>query len=310
MELTTLRYFVMVAHELHFHRAAAKLNMTQAPLSAAIRKLEDELETKLFERTSRSVKLTAAGQFFLPEAEAVLKRAELARKRLDALHSGGFGRLSVGYNETALNTFLPQVLARCRNRLPELQLELRELETADQIALLSEELLDIGFMRPFGFDLSGLETRLIHREKYLLVMQNGHPLAGKTRISARELSGCSLILFAREVNPAIYDRLEAVLSGGQPCPPHFRQDARNKSSMLAMVKAGFGAALLPESSCRGALPGLTVRELDIPLPLVEIMAVWNPERISDALRQFIRLLPFPEQASGGSGKNVFSANPG
>ena len=291
MELTSLRYFVTVARELHFHRAAARLNMTQAPLSSAIRKLEDELEVKLFERTSRSVKLTKAGKIFLEEAEAVLRRAELARKRLENLRSGGTARLAIGYNELSLNTFLPRLLARCRNRQPALQLELRELEAAEQIRGLQEDMLDIGFMRPFGFDLTGLQSQLLIREKYLLVMQNSHPLAEHDEISVEQLSGRSVILFARDVNPAIYDRITAVLTPGRIPAPHFRQDARNKSSMLAMVKAGFGAALLPESICRGPLPGLTVKQLNAPLPSVEVMAVWKPERFSGALKNFIALLP-------------------
>ena len=291
MELTALRYFVTVGKELHFHRAAAKLNMTQAPLSAAIRKLEDELETKLFERTSRSVKLTEAGELFLEEAEAVLHRAELARQRLDDLISGRGSRLAIGYNELALNTFLPQLLARCRTRQSNLQLALRELETAEQIRGLREEELDIGFMRPFGFDLTGLRTQLVIRENYRLVMQETHPLAKTEKITARQLSGRSVILFARDVNPAIYDRLTAALTTEYAPPPEFRQDARNKGSMLAMVKAGFGAALLPESICRGHLPGLTVRGLDISLPSVDIMAVWNPARQSGVLKRFLALLP-------------------
>ena len=295
MELTTLRYFVTVARELHFHRAAAKLNMTQAPLSAAIRKLEEELETRLFDRTSRSVKLTESGLFFLSEAEAVLQRAELARKRLENRKSGQTGKLAIGYNETALNTFLPQILAGCRNRQPHLQLELRELETAEQIRGLREDILDIGFMRPFGFDLSGLQSRRIFRENYRLVMQNSHPLAQENRITAEQLSGRSIILFARDVNPAIYDRITMILGSGSTPPPHFRQDARNKSSMLAMVKAGFGAALLPESSCRGPLPGLTVKEPQISLPTVDIMAVWNPNRLSGGLKRFLELLPQAEE---------------
>ena len=291
MELTSLRYFVTVARELHFHRAAAKLNMTQAPLSSAIQKLEDELEVKLFERTSRSVKLTDAGRFFLNEAEAVLRRAELARKRLENLRSGGIGRLAIGYNELSLNTFLPRLLARCRTRQPSLQLELRELEAAEQIRGLQEDLLDIGFMRPFGFDLTGLQSQLVIREKYLLIMQTSHPLAEHDEITVEQLSGRSVILFARDVNPAIYDRITAVLTPAAMPAPHFRQDARNKSSMLAMVKAGFGAALLPESICRGPLPGLIARPVNAPLPSVEVMAVWKPERFTGALKNFIALLP-------------------
>ena len=299
MELTTLRYFVTVGKELHFHRAAAKLNMTQAPLSSAIRKLEEELNVKLFERTSRSVKLTEAGELFLKEAEAVLHRAELARQRLDNLASGQRSRLSIGYNELALNTFLPQLLAQCRTRHGKLQLALRELETAEQIQGLREDELDIGFMRPFGFDLTGLRTQLVIRENYRLVMQETHPLAGESRIAARQLSHRSIILFARDVNPAIYDRLTAALSTEYAPPPEFRQDARNKGSMLAMVKAGFGAALLPESICRGPLPGLVVRDLDIPLPKVDIMAVWNPARMSGVLKHFLALLPSGPAGSAG-----------
>ena len=291
MELTPLRYFVMVGHELHFHRAAAKLNITQAPLSAAIRKLEDELETKLFERTSRSVKLTVAGELFLKEAEAVLQRAELARQRLNNLVAGQEMRLSIGYNELSLSTFLPSLLAKCRVRRDKVQLSLSELEAAEQIRGLREEILDIGFMRPFGFDLTGLQTKLVIREKYRLVMPENHPLAYSRRITGQQLSGQSIILFARDVNPAIFDRLTAALSAGYTSPPEFRQDARNKSSMLAMVKAGFGAALLPESICRSPLPGLTVRELDISLPNVETLAVWNPAHQSRVLKRFLALLP-------------------
>ena len=292
MELTSLHYFVTVAKELHFRRAAAKLNMTQSPLSTAIRKLEDELNTKLFERTSRSVKLTAAGAFFLPEAEAVLKRAEVAKSRMQKMLSGEDQRLSVGYNEPALNTFLPQVLARCRKYLPELQLELRELETAEQMKFLEEGTLDIGFMRPAGFDLAGFASKLIHRESYHLVMQFSNKLAALPEITADTLSGQNLILFAREVNPAAFDQLTAALSPKNLPPPVFRQDARNKHSMLAMVKAGFGAALMPASCCKEGVDHLAVKNLAITLPTVDIMAVWRKEKNSGStLKKFIQLLP-------------------
>lgn len=291
MELTSLRYFVAVARELHFRRAAEKLHMTQAPLSAAIRKLEDELETRLFERTSRSVRLTPAGELFLAEAEAVLDRAELARRRLAEATSGSGGRVAVGYNEPVLAGFLPGLLARCRRKYPELALELRELETAEQLDYLRRGRIDLGFMRPFGFDLGNLAARPVLCEEYRLVMPEEHPLARKRSIAASDLAGGEVILFAREVNPAIYDRLVAALTADAARPPRFRQDARNKSSMLAMVKAGFGAALMPESCCGGAAPKLAVRELAAPLPRVEIAAVWDPARLTGALEKFIRLLP-------------------
>ena len=291
MELTSLRYFVAVAHELNFHRAAEKLHMTQSPLSLAIRKLEDELEVRLFERTSRSVRLTREGEAFLAEAEAVLSRADLALRRMAELAGTKNGRLAIGYNEPALNSILPKLLAQYREKHPAMRLELREEETAEQLALIRRGGLDIGIMRPFGFDLSGLESRPVFREEYRLVMPECHELAKRPVISRGDLAGHEIILFAREVNPAIYDRLADALSAGCSPTPKFRQDARNKNSMLALVQAGFGAAVVPGSCCGGALPGLATRKLDIPLPPVEIVAVWDPARLTGALASFIRLLP-------------------
>ena len=290
MELTALRYFVTLAHELHFHRAAERLHITQSPLSLAIRKLEDELETRLFERTSRQVKLTAEGSFFLPEAEAVLQRAALAEKRLTEMKNSKGITFAIGYNEPSLNSFLPGLLARCRNRHRQLKLELRELETTEQLRYLREGVLDIGFMRPAGFELAGLEHRSIFQEKYHLAMTADHPLAQQEKVTAADLSGREIILFLREINPFIFDQITAALTIPGTPPPNFRQDARNKSSMLAMVKAGFGAALLPGSCCPANDPLITVKTLSAPLPPVDIMAVWRQDNDSTALQNFIALL--------------------
>ena len=291
MELTTLKYFVTLARELHFRRAAKKLNITQAPLSSAIKKLEEQLQVRLFERTSRTVNLTQAGEIFLPEAEAVLKRADQALQTMADYRSGSRGQLAIGYNETAFNTFFPELLSTLHANHENLKLELRELETAEQMRALKEGSIDIAFMRPYGIDLSGLKSQLVSCEKYLLVMQKSHSLAKLEKITVEDLSGESIILFAREVNPAVYDRLSTLLTTPHLAPPSFRQDARNKSSMLALTAAGFGAALLPESSTKDLHSCLTSRTLDIPLPTVDIMAVWSPERESELLKKVISCLP-------------------
>lgn len=276
MELFTLRYFTMVAKELHFRRAAEKLNMTQGPLSAAIRKLEEELEVELFERSSRSVKLTEAGEFFLAEAEAVLNRVEQARKNLQLKLAGKCRHLIIGYNEPALNTVLPGVLSYYHNHQPEIELELRELETAEQIEALKNGSLDIGYMRPFGFDLGNLEYRLLHREQYKFVMLKSHKLARYKQITLEMLSRQDVILFARDVNPELFDILKSKMTAPELPEPCFRQNARTKSSMLAMVRAGFGIALLPESSLKEEMPDIAVSNAAFELPEIEIMAVWNP----------------------------------
>ena len=275
MELTTLRYFVTVAHELHFRRAAAKLYMTQGPLSAAIKKLEEELGTLLFERSSRFVRLTPEGEFFLSEAEAVLNRSQLALERLKKRLADGCERLSIGYNEPALYTFLPGLLSVCRRSFPGIRLELREMETLEQINALQEDELDIGFMRPYGFDLKGLQSKLVYREHYQLAMPGDSRLTVKEKISLEDISDREIILFAREVNPQLFDLLVQKLSLPGLPPPRFRQDARNKNSVLAMVEAGFGAALLPESCLKDRNSGIEFRPVSAVLPAVEIMAVWK-----------------------------------
>ncbi len=293
MELTTLRYFVTVAKELHFRKAAAKLNITQAPLSAAVRKLEEELGCQLFNRTSRVVELTEAGALFLREAEAVLNRAELAQKHLEDFLCGKNEQISIGYNEPAIHSVLPGILSKIRAGKSALRLQLKELETAEQCQLLKNGSLDIGFLRPGVNDLAGLKTRLIFRDNYVLAIPAAHKLAEKEKISIEDLAGKDVILFAREVNPAIYDRLVLALSADGLTAPKFRQDARNKSSMLAMVQAGFGIALIPESCCGGASEQVVIRKLSSPLPSVDIMAAWDENNESPALQKFLSFLPDP-----------------
>ena len=293
MELTTLRYFVTLAGELHFRRAAGKLHITQAPLSTAIRKLEEELGTALFIRTSRSVQLSEAGKIFLPECKTILARSEIAVKKVKDFLNGD-KILHIGYNEPAINTFLPEVLAKIRVEEPDLQLELRELETGQQQMLLENGVLDIGFMRPLGMNSTVLTARQVFQEDYLLAMRKDHMLASLKSVKKEDLAGQQIILFAREVNPAVYDHLVAALSSDQPVLPYFRQDARNKSSMLAMVHAGFGAAVIPASCMHSAPDEVISRPLDIPLPPVNIMAVWEENNHSAALKRFLKHLP-PEK---------------
>lgn len=294
MELTHLRYFLTVAELLHFRKAAEKLNMTQAPLSFAIKKLEEELETKLFERTSRSVKLTKEGEFFQNEAKCILARADEAVLRLKKMRTEALSHISIGYNEPSLNTFLPAFLANCRKMTKLFFPRMQELETTQQLSLLRSGELDIGFMRPYGFDLEGLTSLLVFREKYILVMPQTHKLAGKEKISKEDLSRENIILFAREVNPLLYAHLTSALATDTLPPPVFRQDARNKSSMLALVEAGFGSALLPASTLKEDHHSFLVKkELAFPLPPVDILAVWDEKNSSPLLPQLLKLLPHP-----------------
>lgn len=289
MELTSLRYFVTVAEELHFRKAARKLHMTQGPLSTAIKKLEEELDTPLFERSSRWVKLTPAGEYFLEEAQGILLRAFQAKQNLARFVSEEGKRLAIGYNEPVLNTILPSLLSFCNREMPQIELELHELEASEQIRSLQNNTLDVGFIRPYGFDLGTLCSSLVHREKYCFVLPEGHTLAVHKQITLEMLSKQDIILFARDVNPPLFDLLCAKLTPSNGAAPRFKQSARTKRSMLAMVRAGFGAALLPESTLHNdSGTDLVIAEAAFDLPSIDIMAVWNPEKSSPALQKILQ----------------------
>ncbi len=287
MELTHLKYFVAVAHELHFRKAAEHLNVSQAPLSQQIARLEDELGVKLFERTSRVVRLTDAGRLFLEEAETILKRAVHAVERMEQFASGGSGSLSIGYNEPALNTFLPEALFRFGKEYPGMELQLHEMETEAQLNALRSGEIDIGILRPFGYDLDEFESRFIFSENYVLAMNPSHPLAQKRNLTIKMLDGQALLLFVRNVNPFLFDRINDILHANGAWP-EVRTYARNKASMLALAKAGFGAALVPESCAGNAVSGLVFHALPAIFPSVEIYAVREKSSTHPAAENFMQ----------------------
>ncbi len=290
MELTQLKYFVAVAERLHFGRAARSLHVSQPPLSLAVRKLEEELGVRLFERTSRSVALTEAGRELLIEARMILSRAEHAAGRMAALASGSGGKLVIGYNEPALNTMLPEALFRFRGRYPGVDLELREMEPDDQLTALRAGAIDVGFLRPFHHDLGEFSAQLVYSENYALAFPPDCHLAGVPEPElVRALDREPLLIFARVVNPALFEAIAAAFYSRKVFP-EFREFAHNKGSLLALARAGFGAALVPESSVRTAGPGLEFRAFPPILPPVEIVAVRHAAAASPAAVRFTALL--------------------
>lgn len=289
MELTSLKYFVTVAEELHFGRAARRLNVSQPPLSRQVMKLEDELGVKLFHRSSRVVELTEAGNIFLEEARAVLRRAELMTDRMGRLCNGQSGILSIGFNEPVLNTILPKTVKAFRERYRDVELRLFEMDTAEQLAALRNGEIDLALLRPLGGDLAGFSVRLLYREKYLLVLPQNHPLLKFATVPLPELKNHELIMFARRSNPAVHmNILESLHNAG--IEPLIRQEAGNKATILALVQAGLGVGIVPESTRATAPPGAEFRPLGPGLPPVEIMAAWQENNSSPILENFLKLL--------------------
>jgi DNA-binding transcriptional LysR family regulator len=259
IEFRHLRYFLAVSETLHFGRAAAKLGMAQPPLSQQIRKLERHLGYPLFDRTTRGVRLTRVGQFFLERARNTLAKlgddVELARR----LGSGQEGVLTVGFSGSIMFTALPKAIGQYRGVYPMVELRLRELVTADQIPLLLDGTLDLAFLRD-GEPREGLTIEPILREPFVAVLPASHKLAAKTSISPMEMKDEPFVLFTRRVGRLAYDRTVACCEA-EGFRPNIVQDAPQWPTVLRLVAAGLGVSLAPACIASLATPGVIFRRV-------------------------------------------------
>ncbi len=283
MELTHLKYFVTVAEELHFGRAAARLHMAQPPLSQQIMRLEDELQVKLFERSSRKVELTPAGKIFLEDARGIIAHATASIKTMAEIADGASGHLAIGFNEPAINTFLSSSVKKFTFKYPGVKLSLLELETPEQIDALNSRRIHLGIMRPFGYDLGTFQTRLLWTEKYVLAIPEQHPLRNSGTVCVSSLKNEKFIMFPRSFNPALHNHIVEALK----FKPEIAQEAVSKQTILALVDAGLGIALVPESTRCHEHSGILFKPLSGNLPRVEIYAAWSKDISSVMVKNFL-----------------------
>ena len=288
MELRDCRCFVAVAEELHFGRAAARLCMAQPPLSQRIRALEEELGAALFVRTSRKVALTPAGEAFWREARALLAQAAQAEAVARRVASGLAGVLRVGFVNPAMDAFLSAALATFRQSAPEVELTLREMSSREQVEALAGERLDVGFLRHgWGTPPAGMEVAVVSREPYVLAVPQGHPLAHRGRAALADLDGAAMILPQRGQAPSLRAAIEAAL-GAAGAKVVVVQEAASKFTMLSLVAAGVGVALLPASVRVWTRRGVSFVALAAGLPLVELAAAVPRGRDNAAAARLIR----------------------
>ena len=290
MELTHLRYFAAVAEELHFGRAAARLHIAQPALSQQIKRLEGELETKLFNRTSRRVELSAAGKIFLRKAHGIIEQADEAFAAITSLGKGQSGYLSIAFNEPVINTFLPKVIEKFMRKYPEVQLSLKELGITEQFKAFDEKGLDLGFMRLFGQNTSAYLKCLVLREQYVLALPANHKLCANSSLSLDMIGNEPLILFPRAEHPQLRNRFDECfrLSGFNP---NIIQELSSKRTTLALVETGIALAFVPESSIIHSPAGVEFRKLDSNLPDIEIFALWRSKNDSPLIKNFLDLIP-------------------
>lgn len=285
MELRHLRYFIAVAEELHFTRAAQRLSIAQPPLSQQIKSLEQEVGVELLRRTKRRVELTDAGRCFLDEARRAVAQVDQAVAEARRAARGEIGRVLVGFVGSATYTVLPQVFRAFRGRYPSVEVVLRELTTAQQIAALSSGEIDLGFVRAPP-DHEDLVSRVLVDEPFVAALPRRHPLARGPKVRVADLAGEPFILFPRPLAAGLYD---AVVSACQRAgfSPRIVQETTQIPVMISLVAAGLGVALVPACVQSLKWKDLVYRPLEQPRPTTNIVLAWHKDRDSTVVRAFV-----------------------
>lgn len=286
MELRHLRYFVTVAEELHFGRAAKKLHISQPPLSMQIRAPEAELGVTLFNRTQRSVALTQAGNALLGEARDILARVDQAVLMTRRVSRGEIGELAIGFISVADYNVLPVVLREFRRAFPLVNLTLRESTTDAQIRDLLAGRIDVGFVLP-PINEPSLESLPILREPLIAALPDKHPLARKAgKLVLEKLKDAPFILFPRPYAPGLYDDVVSCCKAAG-FSPRVEQEAIQMQTIVSLVSAELGVALIPASLTNLRRMGVTYKELKAGSPLTEVHLAWRRGDDLPALLVFV-----------------------
>ncbi len=285
MELRHLRYFIAVAEELSFRRAAEKLHMAQPPLSAQIKGLEQELGVRLFERTTRSVALTPAGRVFLEEAHQVLEASVRAEQRARDAEHGLAGTLRVGLIAPMANASVAAILRRFRQAFPQVQLSLFDLTSLEQLRRLRAREIDAGLLRP-PVEFPELQWKVFAETRQVLALPARHPLARKRSLNWKDLDRQDLVLVNPSAQHGFYDAFFAACAraGARPRPVQYANDIQTK---MWLISAGFGIAPTTLTLAEAKRPGLVFRALPPGLPPVRVVLAWRRDNPSPVLAHFL-----------------------
>ena len=286
IELRHLRYFIAVAEELHFGHAAARLNISQPPLSQQIQILEQQIGARLFARTNRSVSLTEAGRQFLADSRQILSQVDDAAARAARLHHGETGELRIGFTSSA--PFIKAVsdtLSTFRRRYPDVHIQTRETNTREQIVPLNEGALDLGLMRNTQLPDTLVWERVL-REPLLAMVPRDHPLASQPRVSLRELAREPFVFFDPHVGTGLYDDILGLMRR-YDLTPAITQEVGEAMTIIGLVAAGLGVSILPASFRRVQLLEMCWLPIEEQDAVSEMWLVWSKHHEQgEAARRF------------------------
>ncbi len=289
MEIRQLRYFCVLAEQLHFTKAALLLNVAQPALSQQIRQLEEELGTELVERTNRRVRLTEAGEVFLARASRIVEQIEQAARETARVGQGDAGSLVIGVVSTAVCSVLPELLRSFRRESPNINVDIREMEPGEQVEALRKETIDIGLLF-LSIQDPALDSALVSRERLIVALPTGHPAASRELVRLRDLESETFLIPRRQIVPGFHELVLDTLRAGGVAEPRL-QPTRLLQTAVFLVAGQLGAALVPESFRQHLrVRGCIYRDLAGPASYADLIGLWRRQNVSPALRRFIQQL--------------------
>jgi LysR family transcriptional regulator, benzoate and cis,cis-muconate-responsive activator of ben and cat genes len=289
METQHLRLFCVLAEELHFTRASVLLNVSQPSLSHQIKQLEDELGTRLLERTNRRVRLTEAGEVFLVRAARILEQMDQAVREATRIGKGETGSLGIGVVSTAVCSYLPEMLRTFRRESPHLNIDIHEMEPGEQVDALRKETIDIGLLF-LSIQDPDLDSILVSRERLIAAIPTGHAAAAKEKLQLRDLAGETFLIPRQQSIPGFHElALDTLRSNGVAAPRV--QPTRLLTTAAFLVSGQLGVALVPESFRQHLrIRGCVYREISGPPVHADLIGLWRRKDRTPGLRRFIQLL--------------------
>ncbi|MER6960916.1 MULTISPECIES: LysR substrate-binding domain-containing protein [unclassified Streptomyces] len=289
MNLRHLRYFIAVAEERHFGRAADRLHMAQPPLSQAIRQLESELGVELLHRTTRRVDLTDAGRAYLARARTILADVDEAAHEARRVAAGAVGHLAIGCVGSATYSLLPALSRRLATELPGVDFAFRgDMLAPDQVEALRSGEIDIALLRPPVADPS-LAVTPLRRDRLVVALPADHPLAQRKQVRAADLGGCDLIVHSADRRSVMYGVVLGLLRDAG-VDPHIRHEVGETSTLVTLVAGGLGVAVVPEPVTALALAGVVYRPLVRPAATVDLAVAHRSDRTEPHLSRTIEVV--------------------
>jgi len=292
MELRHLRYFRAVAEELHFGRAAQRLHIAQPPLSQQIKQLEDELGVALLVRSTRRVELTAAGQDYLRQVEAILDSVDAAARRAQRIADGRQGNLAIGCVGSATYSLLPRFVRALREVLPDVDVSVRgEMLASEQLAALASGDIDLALLR-MPVETPGLHVESIRRDRLIVALPAAHPLAATPEDEPVEIGRLRGEDFISHVGGgrSVLAGVLAAASERAGFVPRIRHEVEETSTLVTLVAAGLGVAIVPEPTSALGVAGVVYRPLSAPIDQVALAAAYAAARRTPLIERAVAVL--------------------